>query len=512
MPRRREKSIIRAGLSALLHRTRSSSSSSSTSTTSSSTTSSTKRKPTSESVLERFTKAKNVHDFLTNRPPARAVCEKEVKGKNGGRGRSDSSNSSNKRESFTVLRAQVYKKGECNDFKYSPMLAARIPVIRVDPPDDIPFELKVEELRIDNNNNNNNNNNNGVVTPPGSPVEGCGSGRRRRGGGAELRMIIPGLPPMNTTPPSPPDSPISLASPTRPPPPPPPPARKAAQEHSPFLTLSDDILLRIYTHSPTLSTAITLSETSKRLHTLYSSSALHILQKVLSRASPAAHRFLNILQTSYTAATYADYYSVATDTVRTFSSLISARCEYLCPGSAFATEEALFNVWSYCTLFTPSTSTQEEEEEEEEEEWLQASAFTKDQLLDMLKVWNCISVLLQPFLKEERLARMYGVVTTPRDAEDVEAKVLKELEGFVEGLLVRGLDTLLPIVRWGEEEHNQRYAIVVAKGLNKVRSCGGGGGRFLKEVAGGVYMRMCISEERGKGSPGLLGWGPTFEE
>ncbi|KAG0641419.1 hypothetical protein HOY80DRAFT_883242 [Tuber brumale] len=486
MPRRRERSIIRSGISTFLHRSRSPSPSPSTSTTSP------KRKPRGETALGRFTKTRNVHDFLTNRTP-RAICEKEaaILKKNDG-GKSDS-RSNNKRESFTVLRAQVYKKGECNDFKYSPMLAARVPVIRVDPPDDIPFELKIEELRIDN----------GIVTPPGSPVEG---GTRSSGAskGPKLRMTIPAIPSIHT-PPSPPDSPILLASPTRPPPPPP--SQKAAQGHSPFLTLSDDILLRIYTHSPTLSTATTLSETNKRLHTLYTSTALLILQKVLSRTSPAAYRFLNILQTSYTPATYAEYYSVATGTVRTFSSLISARCEYLCPGNTFATEEALFNVWSYCTLFAPTLSPHNAQEE-----WLQRGGFSKEQVLDMLKVWNCISVLLQPFLKEERLARMYGVVTTPKDAEGVEAKVLKELEGFVEGLLARGLDTLLPIVRWGEEEHNQRYAIVVAKGLNKVRSDGAERGRFLKEVAGEVYMRMCISEGQGKSSGGVVGWGPTFEE
>lgn len=435
-----------------------------------------------------------MHDFLTNRTP-RAIHEKEaatLKKKNDRR-KSNSSSSSNKRESFTVLRAQVYKKGERNDFKYSPMLAARIPVIRVDPPDDIPFELKVQELRIDN----------GIVTPPGSPVEGDSGSSG--GWGPKLRMTIPSIPPAHA-PPSPPDSPILLASPTRPPPPPPP-SQKAAQGHSPFLTLSDDIILRIYTHSPTLSTAITLSGTNKRLHTLYTSTSLLILQKVLSRTSPAAHRYLNILQTSYTPATYVEYHSVATDTVRTFSSLISARCEYFCPGDAFATEEALFNVWSYCTLFAPSSSSLDAQEE-----WLQSSCFSNEQVLDMLKVWNCISVLLQPFLKEERLARMYGIVTTPKDAEGAEAKVLGELEDFVEGLLVRGLDTLLPIVRWGEEEHNQRYAIVVAKGLHRVRNNGVERGRFLKEVASGVYMRMCISEGQSKSGGGMVGWGPTFEE
>ncbi|PWW73631.1 hypothetical protein C7212DRAFT_18924, partial [Tuber magnatum] len=290
-------------------------------------------------------------------------------------------------------------------------------------------------------------------------------------------------------------------------PPPPPLSREAAQGHSPFLRLSDDILLRIYTHSPALSTATALSETNKRLHTLYTSTSLSILQKVLSRTFPAAHRFLNILQTSYTPTTYAEYYSVATDTVRTFSSLISARCEYFCPGNTFATEEALFNVWSYCTLFHPTSSPQSEQEE-----WLRRSGFSKELVLDMLKVWNCISVLLQPFLKEERLARMYGVVTTPTDAEGAGAKVLEELEGFVEGLLVRGLDTLLPIVRWGEGEHNQRYAIVVAKGLHKVRNGGAERGRFLKEVAGEVYKQMCVSEGQGKNGGGMVGWGPTFEE
>jgi len=433
-----------------------------------------------------------VHDFLTNRTP-RALYEKEAATLKKNDRQKSGSSSNNKRESFTVLRAQVYKKGERNDFKYSPLLAARVPVIRVDPPDDIPFELKVKELRIDN----------GIVTPPGSPIEeGSGSSGNR---GPKLRMTIPSIPPVHT-PPSPPESPILLASPTRPPPPPPP-SQKVAQGHSPFLTLSDDIILRIYTHSPTLSTATTLSETNKRLHTLYASTSLFILQKVLSRTTPAAHRFLNILQTSYTPATYAEYHSVATDTVRTFSNLISARCEYLCPGNTFTTEEALFNVWSYCTLFVPPSSSHDAQEE-----WLQSSGFSKEQVLDMLKVWNCISVLLQPFLKEERLARMYGIVTTPKDAEGAEVKVLRELEGFVEGLLVRGLDTLLPIVRWGEEEHNQRYAIVVAKGLNKVRNNGAESERFLKEVASGVYKRMCISEGQSKSGGGMVGWGPTFEE
>jgi hypothetical protein len=453
-PQRQSRGTIRNSFHSLLHR-------------------SSRRDLSPDTAIERIAKAKNVHDFLqagvhiSQKTPVPAA---------------------DKRGSFTVVRARVYTKGERNDFHYSPLLAARLPIIKVDPPDNLPYQLPsaLETLRLDD-----------PPTPPASPKIGA----------KRPVLSIPSAASLpSSTPPSPPASPTSLpASPTRAPPPPP-------STHTPLLTASDDIIIQIFTHSPDISSAAALAATHPRLQAIFSGSRYFILRRILATTSPANFRVLEILRPDggYTADSYIEYYAVSIDTVSEIRILIRARCRFLLSASDSELEEALFNVWAFCLQFSPSSPRREDGRRSREEKWLRS--FSMRSMHIMLEVWNCLAYLLRPFLLAPKLARAYGVVDSPEGTVEDEIKAHQQLEDFIAYLQTRGLETLLPILRWGEDDHNQRYAIIAAKGLNRWHKEEGEKYRgFLKEAVKKVYKEKSLKEMKtAKVSP-CKSWGPTFE-
>ena len=264
-----------------------------------------------------------------------------------------------------------------------------------------------------------------------------------------------------------------------------------------------------------------LSQTHRRVHAVFSQNQYLIHWRILSATAPSISRFLDTIRPtsttatttgrgSYTAASLAECFCVSKDTVDTIHALIHARCRsFLAPADDL--HDALFNVWTFCARFCAT--------DDGAAEMAFLRHFSLDELLDMLKAWTCLSVLLRPFLMEDRLARLYGVVKlSPKTVDgtiDARKEVLDQLEDFVAFLQMKGLETLLPIVRWGEHDHNQRYAIVNAKGLARYRESLGlevRHRRFLTEAAGKVFKEKSVERRRRSSSTASSeGWGPTIE-
>lgn len=319
---------------------------------------------------------------------------------------------------FNVFQTRVYTKGGRNDYHYSPVPAINIPTIRIDPPDDIPFQLSVAE-----------------EFEPYQP-----------------RLITPRKPPLTIdtrqaiiskiAPPSPPNSPDGQAaqkslpadryqyeSPTRAPPSPPVTPKLNLKHISPFLDSSDDILIHIFSHLDSLSAMESLSHAHPRFHTVLASNRLFILRGIINNISAPASGLVELLKPSetHTAKSYFESYTFSLDVVHTIKALIQSRCRFFLASGKMdffndraerAFDDALYNIWTFCTLFR-----HRRESIERQMEWLRK--FGSMELFDILEIWQCLGVLLRPLADSPELARKYGIIQSRTPTNDSE--VLLEL-------------------------------------------------------------------------------------
>jgi hypothetical protein len=170
-----------------------------------------------------------------------------------------------------------------------------------------------------------------------------------------------------------------------------------------------------------------------------------------------------------------------------------------------AFDDALYNIWTFCTLFRDRV-----DDVEAQMKWLRK--FRSMELLDMLEIWQCLGVLLRPLAECPRLALKHGIIQS-RPPTSNNSKVILELEEWISYVQTRGLETLLPIVQWAEEEHTQRYTIVVGKELHKwERQRKIPYALFLKDAASKVYRELSLAEQpKHVAIPPTEIWGPTTD-
>lgn len=323
---------------------------------------------------------------------------------------------------FNVFQARVYTKGERNNYHYSPVPVAQLPTFRIDPPDDIPFQLGITEEQYQDLY---------VVTPPPSPTRG------------EFRKPILTIDTRQevlsrSAPPSPPSSSgaqtpqetseYEYQSPTRAPPSPP--ITPGPSSNSPFLNAPDDILIQIFHHLDSLSSMEALSLANPRFHRVFAQNKLFILRGIVSNISASASCLVELLKPNeaYTAKSYSENYAFSLEVVHTIKSLIQSRCRFFLASGKLdflndraekAFDDALYNIWIFCTLFRDRMG-----DLEEQMQWLRK--FKSTELLDMLEIWQCLGVLLRPLAESPNLARKHGIIQS-RPTTSNNSKVLVEL-------------------------------------------------------------------------------------
>lgn len=321
---------------------------------------------------------------------------------------------------FNVFQARIYTKGGGNDYHYSPVPVIRLPTFRIDPPDDIPFQLSVAELQRYQPY---------TITPPAKDE------LRKPPLTVDTRQAI-----ISKSAPSPPSSPdgqgaqgpppineYQYESPTRAPPSPP--ITLRLMNSSPFLEASDDILIHIFSHLDSLSAMESLSLAHPRLHTILASNKLFILRGIVNNISTSASSLVELLKPSgtHTAKSYIETYASSLDVVHALKALIQSRCGYflalakldfLNDRAEKAFDNALYNIWIFCILFRDRR-----ESSERQMEWLRG--FGTMELFDILETWQCLGVLLRPLADSTDLARKYGIIQSRLPTNDSE--VLSEL-------------------------------------------------------------------------------------
>lgn len=310
---------------------------------------------------------------------------------------------------FNVFQARIYTKGERNNYHYSPI--PNLPTFRFDPPDDIPFRLGVVDEQYP-----------GIVvsntTPPASPTQGR---FRKPPPRIDTRQVVN----RNTAPPSPPDSPSTqdpekslsaneceYQSPTRAPPCPP--ITNRSPLVSPFLNASDDILIHIFSHLDSPSSMESLGLANSRFHAVLTRNKLFILRGIVNNTSPSAYCLVDFLNPGepVSAKSYSENYAFSLEIVHAIKSLIQSRCRFFLTSDKMdfhndraekAFDDALYNIWTFCTLFRDQV-----ERVEKQMRWLRK--FSSMELLDILEIWQCLGVLLRPLIESPELARKHGVI------------------------------------------------------------------------------------------------------
>lgn len=450
---------------------------------------------------------------------------------------------------FNVFQARIYTKGGGNDYHYSPVPVICLPTFRVDPPDDIPFQLSVAELQQYQPY---------TITPPAKDE------LRKPPLTIDTRQAIIS----KRAPPSPPSSPDGQAaqgpspiyecqyeslineyqyqspsseyqyqSPTRAPPSPP--ITPRLMIDSPFLEASDDILIHIFSHLGSLSAMESLSLAHPRFHAILDSNKLFILRGIVNNISAPASSLVELLKPSgtHTAKSYIESYASSLEVVHALKALIQSRCGYFLALAKLdfhndraekAFDNALYNIWIFCILFRDRR-----ESAERQMEWLRG--FGTMELFDILETWQCLGVLLRPLADSTELARKCGIIQSRLPANDSE--VLLEMgnnppppprclcwklrliapreyiEEWICYVQTQGLDTLLPIVEWAESDHVQRYTIIIGKGLNRWRRQHKRPySLFLKDSASKVYRELSLAEKPKHMDTSPVGsWGPTTD-
>lgn len=443
---------------------------------------------------------------------------------------------------FNVVEARIYTKGERNDYHYSPVPEIKIIPrfqIRVDPPDNIPYTMSLEQQEEEHPNAVGGSviHSSAVITPPASPKFAQPGFQK-----PQLKIdttAIKYTESWTTTPPSPPSSicsPVALIlqSPTRAPPSPPTPTL------SPILRASDDILINIFSNLDSLSSMSSLARTHSRFHDVLEPNKLYVLRGIVNNISIPAHDLLELLRNTdtCTAKSYIEDYIFNFEVVSALKALIQLRCRYFLNSGKMdfhnqraeqVFDDALYNIWTFCIVFKGQVG---EKYLERQAEWWRRRNMSMRGLLDVLEIWGCLGVLLRPFVDAPELARRHGVIENRPMSSTYATEVMVELgqfvsliklstakiktnghlEQWISYLQTQGLDTIKLIVESPEADHNKRYAIVIAKGLNQWRTKGHQKKpypMFLKDSASRVYKELSLVQN----VPTFIGdsWGPTTD-
>lgn len=237
--------------------------------------------------------------------------------------------------------------------------------------------------------------------------------------------------------------------------------------------VAENVILTILRHHETLDDLFATAVLNRGFYRVFKRHELDLMTCVLRKMSPPAWEHLEICypghdqcddehfrtarqRTEYTPATYLQSYMRNLNIIATIKLLIKDKCQsFLRPEIAAAlvsedpsesarADDALWRIWTFCKIFGSGKG--REEDIVAQMDWLRggvlvhqktctfsilstesidmngalASApecfgkgnedgLTAEQLFDMMELWNCLGVLLQPFEGRTIQAREYGI-------------------------------------------------------------------------------------------------------
>jgi hypothetical protein len=236
----------------------------------------------------------------------------------------------------------------------------------------------------------------------------------------------------------------------------------------------------------------------------------------------------------YTPTTYLQYYTRDMYIIAALKSLIKDKCESflrpeMCmalvstePAETSRVDDALWRIWTFCKIFGAGKG--REEDIVAQMDWLKGgvlvhqktctySIFTTDdmnetlasapecfakgneggltaeELFDMMELWNCLGVLLQPFEGRTIQAREFGVYeATDVRGGDIDGEELM-LDEWYYYLLTLGLSAILDLAAPCRQEDASAFILASQNGWIDWKPPVFGGTRrnFLKEAASRVY-------------------------
>ncbi|KAF2005241.1 hypothetical protein P154DRAFT_518769 [Amniculicola lignicola CBS 123094] len=314
---------------------------------------------------------------------------------------------------------------------------------------------------------------------------------------------------------------------------------------------AEDVILGILRNLESLDDLFAMAVVNNGFYRVFKRHELELMKSALRKQSPPAweHREicypghdklddedLETARQDYNPATYLKYYMRDMYIIAALKALIKEKCESFLrpeisvallsdePAEASRVDDALWRIWTFCKIF--GTKKGREEDIVAQMDWLKGgvlvhqktcthSIFTTDaidmsdtlasapecfakgnedgltaeQLFDMMELWNCLGVLLQPFEGRTIQAREFGVYdNTDVGGGDIdgEESMLDEWYYF---LLTLGLSPVLDLSAPCLQADPSAFVLARQNGwMNwKAPIFGGTRRNFLKEAASRVY-------------------------
>ncbi|KAF2199370.1 hypothetical protein GQ43DRAFT_420442 [Delitschia confertaspora ATCC 74209] len=314
--------------------------------------------------------------------------------------------------------------------------------------------------------------------------------------------------------------------------------------------VAESVILAILRNLESLDDLFATAVLNRGFYRVFKRHELELMKAALCKMSPPAweHREicypghdvedpdLDIPRQEYTPTSYLQYYLRDLYIIAALKSLIKDKCEsFLRPEMAVAlvsneeldckrVDDALWRIWTFCKIFGSGKG--REEDIVAQIDWLKGGelvhqktcrgtiftansldqsetlanapecfalgngdGLTAEQLYDMMELWNCLGVLLQPFEGRTIQAREYGIYdnTDVRGGDiDGEEAMLDEWYYY---LLTLGLSPILDLATPCRQADASAFILASENGWMEWQPPAFGGSRrnFLKEAASRVY-------------------------
>ncbi|KAF2741149.1 hypothetical protein EJ04DRAFT_507558 [Polyplosphaeria fusca] len=313
--------------------------------------------------------------------------------------------------------------------------------------------------------------------------------------------------------------------------------------------VADKVILSILQALESLDDLFAMAVLNKGFYDVYKRHELQLMKSILQKSSPPAweHREIcypghdeveedDIPRREYTPTTYLRYYTRDMYIIAALKSLIKEKCQSFMrtelsiallsndPAEAARVDDALWRIWTFCKIFGSGRG--REDDIVAQMDWLKggelvhqktstysivatealdmnetlASApecfakgneggLTAEQLFDMMELWNCLGVLLQPFEGRTIQAREYGVFD-PTDIRggDIDGEEVM-LDEWYYYLLTLGLSAILDLTAPCRQSDPSAFILASENGWTDWKPPMFDGSRrsFLKEAAQRVY-------------------------
>ncbi|KAF2262414.1 hypothetical protein CC78DRAFT_468120, partial [Lojkania enalia] len=314
--------------------------------------------------------------------------------------------------------------------------------------------------------------------------------------------------------------------------------------------VAENVVLNILQSLESLDDLFAAAVINKGFYRVFKRHELELMKSTMRKMSPPAWEHREICypghnqqeednldrpRQEYTPDTYLQYYTRDMYIIAAIKSLINERCQSFmrpelasalvssAPAESARVDDALWRIWTFCMIFGSGKG--REEDIVAQMDWLKggelvhqkictdsilttasidmndtlASApecfakgneggLTAEQLFDMMELWNCLGVLLQPFEGRTIQAREYGVYdNTDVRGGDIDGEEIM-LDEWYYYLLTLGLSPTLDLATPCQQSDCSAFRLASQNGWMKWKPPIMGGTRrnFLKEAASRV--------------------------